>query len=124
MRLIDVDALKEKEQYIPCGNGMLFHGVTAATIDSMPVVDPGNLPVAKKLPERRQVTTQYTEEQRDAAFRIAVKYGFCGDCRWTFEDKNCVKCDCYQNAVKVIKDVMFGEVKANGPCGYRKRIDG
>ena len=124
MRLIDVDALKEKEQYIPCGNGMLFHGVTAATIDSMPVVDPGNLSVAKKLPERRQVTTQYTEEQRDAAFRIAVKYGFCGDCRWTFEDKNCVKCDCYQNAVKVIKDVMFGEVKANGPCGYRKRIDG
>lgn len=124
MRLIDVDALKEKEQYIPCGNGMLFHGVTAATIDSMPVVDPGNLPVAKKLPERRQVTTQYTEEQRDAAFRIAVKYGFCGDCRWKFESKNCVKCDCYQNAVKVIKDVMFGEVKANGPCGYRKRIDG
>lgn len=39
MRLIDFDALKEKEQYIPCGNGLLFHGVTAATIDAMPVVD-------------------------------------------------------------------------------------
>lgn len=39
MRLIDIDALKEKEQYIPCGNGLLFHGVTAATIDAMPVVD-------------------------------------------------------------------------------------
>lgn len=39
MNLIDVDELKEKEQYIPCGNGLLFHGVTAATIDAMPVVD-------------------------------------------------------------------------------------
>lgn len=39
MRLIDFDALKDKEQYIPCGNGLLFHGVTAATIDAMPVVD-------------------------------------------------------------------------------------
>lgn len=39
MRLIDIDALKEKEQYIPCGNKLLFHGVTAATIDAMPVVD-------------------------------------------------------------------------------------
>lgn len=39
MRLIDVDTLKEKEQYIPCGSGLLFHGVTAATIDAMPVVD-------------------------------------------------------------------------------------
>lgn len=39
MRLIDVDALKAKEQYIPCRNDLLFHGVTAATIDAMPVVE-------------------------------------------------------------------------------------
>ena len=38
MRLIDVDALKEKEQYIPLKHGLMFHGVTAATIDAMPIV--------------------------------------------------------------------------------------
>lgn len=114
MHLIDVDALKAKEQYIPCRNSLLFHGVTAASIDSQPIIDPETLPLVQELREKLQVKTQYTEEQRDAAFRIAVKYGFCGDCRWKFEDKNCVKCDCYQNAVKVIKDVMFGEAKDNG----------
>ena len=49
MNLIDVDTLKEKEQYIPCGNNLLFHGVTAATIDAMPAVDPENLPIVQKL---------------------------------------------------------------------------
>lgn len=38
MRLIDVDALKEKEQYIPLEHGIMFHGVTAATIDAAPIV--------------------------------------------------------------------------------------
>lgn len=40
MNLIDVDELKKKEVYIPCGTGqgLLFHGVTAATIDAMPIV--------------------------------------------------------------------------------------
>lgn len=40
MNLIDVDELKKKEVYIPCGmgQGLLFHGVTAATIDAMPIV--------------------------------------------------------------------------------------
>lgn len=52
--------------------------------------------------------TNYTQEQRKTAFDIAIKYGFCGDCRWRFEDKRCVECDCYQNAVKVIKDVLIG----------------
>ena len=49
MNLIDVDTLKEKEQYIPCGNNLLFHGVTAATIDAMPAVDPENLPIVQEL---------------------------------------------------------------------------
>lgn len=39
MNLIDVDALKEKEQYIPIKHGIMFHGVTAAAIDAAPIVD-------------------------------------------------------------------------------------
>lgn len=51
VRLIDIDALKEKEQYIPCGNGLLFHGVTAATIDAMPTVNQETLPIVRELRE-------------------------------------------------------------------------
>lgn len=57
-RLIDVDALKEKEQYIPCGNGLLFHGVTAATIDAMPTIVPETLPIVRELREKLEQTEQ------------------------------------------------------------------
>lgn len=63
MHLIDVDALKAKEQYIPCRNSLLFHGVTAASIDSQPIIDPETLPLVQELREKfAQVTAQ-----RDAA---------------------------------------------------------
>lgn len=65
MNLIDVDTLKEKEQYIPCGNNLLFHGVTAATIDAMPAVDPENLPIVQELREKLERVTA----ERDAAIK-------------------------------------------------------
>lgn len=49
-----------------------------------------------------------TEQQKKTAFDIVVKYGFCGDCRCVLDSKQCHKYDCYQNAVKIIKEVMFG----------------
>ena len=63
MNLIDVDELKEKEQYIPCGNNLLFHGVTAATIDAMPAVEPENLPIVQELREE----LKRVKAERDAA---------------------------------------------------------
>lgn len=41
MNLIDLDDLKKKEVCISCGTGkgLLFHGVTAATIDAMPTIE-------------------------------------------------------------------------------------
>lgn len=53
-RLIDIDALKEKGQYVPCGNGLLFHGVTAATIDAMHTIDPETIPIVRELRETLQ----------------------------------------------------------------------
>lgn len=50
-----------------------------------------------------------TEQQKQAAFNIVVKYGFCGDCRWTLDDKHCHECDCYQNGVKIIREVIFDD---------------
>lgn len=52
---------------------------------------------------------QYTEQQRKTAFDIAIKYGFCGDCRWVIGGKNCVNYDCYQNSVKIIQDILLGK---------------
>lgn len=61
MRLIDVDALKEKEQYIPLKHGLMLHGVTAATIDAMPTIDPGTLPLVQEL------QTQVKEQKEQLA---------------------------------------------------------
>ena len=41
----------------------------------------------------------------EEAFNVVVKYGFCGDCRWDFEDEHCMKCYCYQS-VKFIKEAL------------------
>lgn len=41
----------------------------------------------------------------EEAFNVVVKYGFCGNCRWIFESKHCIKYDCYQR-VKFIKKAL------------------
>lgn len=50
-----------------------------------------------------------TEQEKQTAFDIVVKYGFCGDCRWTLDGKHCHDCDCYQKGVKIIREVMFND---------------
>ena len=47
-----------------------------------------------------------TNKAYERAFNIAIKYGFCGDCRWVFDKRHCHEYDCYQKAVKVIHDAL------------------
>ena len=45
----------------------------------------------------------------EEAFNIVVKYGFCGDCRWCYEDKHCVEYDCYKG-VQLIKEALKKQI--------------
>lgn len=47
-----------------------------------------------------------TNKVYERAFNIAIKYGFCSDCRLVFDKRHCHEYDCYQSAVKVIHDAL------------------
>lgn len=50
------------------------------------------------------------EEKLKFAFNVVVKYGFCGDCRWTFNSDKCHEFDCYQNGVAIIKQALEKQI--------------
>ena len=45
----------------------------------------------------------------EEAFNVVVNNGFCGNCKWDFESKYCVECDCYQR-VKYIRWALEKQV--------------
>lgn len=57
--------------------------------------------------KQENLTSKY-----NAAFNIAIRYGFCSDCRWAFKSKECMACDCYANAVSVIQQALMKQIDA------------
>lgn len=89
MRLIDADALLDKQEALYMKRHILFHGVTAYTIESSPTVDPETLPIVQEL---RAQLAKVTAE-RDALLKEVA--GECGLCLHYDTCKNSDKNTCF-----------------------------
>ena len=51
-----------------------------------------------------------SENKYESAFNVAIRYGFCGDCRKSLSRDRCEGFDCYDNSVKVIADALEKQI--------------
>lgn len=91
MRLIDADALLDKQEALYMKRHILFHGVTAYTIESSPTVDPETLPIVQEL---RAQLARVTAE-RDAAVKDLYAVKACKTCALQFSD-DCLLEECFE----------------------------
>lgn len=49
MRLIDANALLDKQESLYMKGNVLFHGITACAIENAPTIDPESLPIVQEL---------------------------------------------------------------------------
>lgn len=75
-RLIDANKLIEKCENLYMRGHVLFHGVTAFTIENAPTIDPETLPIVRQL---REELARVTVE-RDAAVERVQHYAGCWEC--------------------------------------------
>lgn len=94
MRLIDADALLDKQECLFMKGHILFHGVTAYTIESAPTIDPETLPIVQEL---RKELERVTRERDDLIWDMKV----CGS--------GCYSCKHF--------DAPNGKCRASEPCG-------
>lgn len=89
MRLIDADALLDKQEALYMKRHILFHGVTAYTIESSPTIDPETLPIVQELREQLAKVTA----EMDALLKEVA--GECGLCLHYDTCKNSDKNTCF-----------------------------
>ena len=77
MRLIDADALLDKQESLYMKGNVLFHGVTACAVENAPTIDPETLPIVRQLREELAKVTA----ERDAALgrKVYVTVRYDGD---------------------------------------------
>ena len=51
-----------------------------------------------------------SENKYESAFNIAIRFGFCGDCRRSLGENNCKGYDCYDNSVKIISEALEKQI--------------
>lgn len=75
-RLIDANALLDKQESLYMKGHVLFHGVTAYAIENAPTIDPETLPVVQQL--RAELAEVKAERDGYKAFYDNITA--CGDC--------------------------------------------
>ena len=81
-RLIDANALLDKQESLYMKGHVLFHGVTAYAIENVPTIDPEALPIVRQLrAELARVTAERDAAEKDhvelADYELAVCEQFC-----------------------------------------------
>lgn len=59
------------------------------------------------------VVLKNSRKQREVAFNVVVRYGFCGDCRHILDSDRCQECDCFWNGVRIIRKALLGDDAEN-----------
>lgn len=77
MRLIDADALLDKQEALYMKRHILFHGVTAYTIESAPTIAPETLPIVQELRKELERVTA----EREAAVSDLEFTKICSHCK-------------------------------------------
>lgn len=98
MRLIDADALLDKQEALYMKRHILFHGVTAYTIESSPTIDPETLPIVQEL---REQLAKVTAERDAAIANLKQAKSGCDFCRYTHGfscdlEEPCIMYECWE----------------------------
>ena len=91
MRLIDADALLDKQESLYMKGNVLFHGVTAYAIENAPTIDPESLPIVRQLREELALITHQRDVYKSVFERITA-HGDCNDCGKVKECQFAPKC--------------------------------
>lgn len=91
-RLIDANALLDKQESLYMKGHVLFHGVTAYAIENAPTIDPESLPIVQQL----RAELERVKAERDAAvsdLKTICDCDYCeGGCVST-EEECCMFCE-------------------------------
>lgn len=91
MRLIDADALLDKQESLYMKGNVLFHGVTACAIENAPTIDPETIQTVKELREE----LKQVKAERDAALADLKCIASCECCAYgckNLEVDHCFDC--------------------------------